>query len=329
MPWWLPRRGRAPGGPPRPSRRPSRRPATVVVLLACLLVGSACQATTRVTISVGPAGDGQVLVALRLDRDAARRFHNLADLVKVGDLRRAGWVITGPVDGADGSATISAARRFRDGAEAATVLAQLSGQTGPLHTLALRYHRTVLSTSTALSGSVDLRAGIDAFADRGLAAQLGFSSLSAALSALRQAGGADPQLRVEVAVQFPGGIDRAPGARRERGTAVWPIGFGRVVPIAASSTRRNWLNLGLLALCAASLVALAAVGLTRALGYGAAAERLQFGGRHGGGRPGRARRGRRGRRRSPAGRGGLGRTRRRGRLGRRRDSWRFGGAPRR
>ena len=272
----------------------------VGLLLAVLLVGSACQASTRVTVTVRPAGDGDVTVTLRLDKEAAGRYPNIASLIKVGDLQRAGWVISPPAAGADGSVTVTAVRRFRSPAEAAAVFGQLTGPAGPLHTLHLVYRRSVVSTSTKLFGTLDLRGGVDAFADPGLAAQLGYPSLAGALTALRQAGGASPVLRVEVAARLPGGVDHAPGATMERGTAVWTTDFGQTVPILASSSRRNWLNLGLLAICALSLAGLALVGLTRLLGRGRPADGLQFGGRAGrGGRGGRG--GRRGaRRRHPS-----------------------------
>jgi len=237
-----------------------------------------------------------VTVSLQLDKEAASRFPNLASLIKVGDLQQAGWVVNSPTSGADGSVTVTAVRRFRSPAEASAVFAQLTGPAGPLHTLHLAYRRSVTTTSTRLLGTLDLRGGVDAFADPGLAQQLGYPSLASALATLRQAGGAAPVVRVEVAARLPGGVDHAPGATIQRGSAVWTANLGEAVPILASSSRRNWLNLGLLAVCALSLAGLAVLGIAHLLGVGRPTDGLQFGGR--GGRGGRSGRGGRGGRRS-------------------------------
>jgi hypothetical protein len=277
-----------------------------------LLVGSACQADVRVTVNVGPAGDGTVVVALSLDHEAVARLGDVGRQLRIGDLRRAGWKVTGPVQAAAGAQTVTLSKPFRDPAGAATLFTQLTGPTGPLHGLRVQRHRTFGTTRTALIGTIDLRAGVDAFADQALAQQLGLTSLSATLAQLRQSGAADVGFRLEVAAALPGGVGAAPGARVTRGTAVWQVAMGTSVAINASASRRNGTNLVLAGICVASLIGLAAIGVRRTLG-----PRLG----PGLGRPGRRDRWEVG----GAGLAGLG-GRRRGRKGShhpaRRDTWR-------
>jgi hypothetical protein len=231
-----------------------------------LLVGSACQAAARVTVKVGPAGDGTVTVALTLDREAVARVGDVAHQLRVADLRRAGWNVTGPVSAPSGAQTVTLSKPFRDAAGAATLFTQLTGPTGPLHGLRVQRHPGFSSTRTRVSGTVDLAAGVDAFADPTLAAQLGLPSLSAALAQQRRSGAADVGFRLEIAVGLPGGVGVAKGATVSGGTAVWNLALGQSTSLDASATRRNWTNLLLAAVCAASLLALAIIGISRTIG---------------------------------------------------------------
>jgi hypothetical protein len=282
-------------------------------LVALLLVGSACQAVARVTVKVGPAGDGSVTVALMLDGEAAARVGELSHQLRIADLRRAGWNVTAPTPAADGAQTVTLSKRFRDPAGAVTLFTQLTGPAGPLHGIRLERHRTLSATRTRLAGTIDLRAGVDAFADPALAAQLGLTSLSATLAQLGQSGAAATGFRLEIAAALPGGVAAAPGAVVTHGTAVWTVPLGRSVAIDASSQPHNWTNVLLAGVCIASLIALAVIGIGRTLG-----PRLG---------PGLGRRGRRDR--WDVGGGGLAGLggRRRGRHGggphpRGRDTWR-------
>jgi hypothetical protein len=266
----------------------------------------------RVTVKVGPAGDGTVTVALTLDREAATRVGDVVHQLRLADLARAGWNVTGPVPAVSGAQTVTLSKSFRDAAGAATLFTQLTGPTGPLHGLRVQRHRGFSTTRTAVTGTIDLHAGVDAFADPTLAPQLGLPSLAAALAQLRASGAADVGLRLELAVGLPGGAGGAKGATVTRGTAVWNVALGRSTPINASATRRNWINLVLAAICLASLLGLAMIGISRVVG-----PRLG---------PGLGRRGRRDRWEvGNRGLAGLGGRKRRGRRSPgRRDTWRVG-----
>jgi hypothetical protein len=283
-----------------------------ILLLAVLLLGSGCQAVARVTVKAGPAGDGTVAVTLTIDREASALVGDLTHQLKIADLRRAGWKVAFAPPALDGAQTVTLTKPFRDSAGAVTLFVQLTGPTGPLRGLRLQRHRTFSTTRTALTGTVDLKAGVDAFADPTLAAQLGVTTLSAPLARLRQSGAADAGLHVQVAAILPGGVSAARGAVVTHGTAVWTVPLGQSVLVDASARQRNWLNLILAGVCVASLFGLAVIGISRTIG-----PRLGAGLGHrrdrwdapGGGLAGL--RGRRGR----VGRGS-------GRHHRRRDTWR-------
>jgi hypothetical protein len=232
-----------------------------VTACALVLTTTACQAVTRVTVAAGPAGDGTVSVSLSLDKAAASQFSNLAGQLRLDDLRRAGWTVAAPPPAPDGSETVTVSERFRNPAGASILLGQLSGPTGPFHALRLARHHALFSTRTAVSGTVDLRAGVDAFADTRLAQQLGVPSISSALAELHQSGAADPGLRIEVATHLPGNVQA--NTRVSGGTAVWPAPLGATLTLTATASQRNWLNVGLALVCVLCLLALVAVGAGR------------------------------------------------------------------
>jgi len=234
-----------------------------ILLLAVLLLGSGCQAVARVTVKAGPAGDGTVTVTLTMDREASAAAGDLTHQLKIADLRRAGWNVTFAPPAPDGAQTVTLTKPFRNSAGASTLFVQLTGPTGPLHSLRLQRHRTFGTTRTGLTGTVDLKAGVDAFADPTLAGQLGLTSLSAGLAQLHQSGAADPGLQVQVAATLPGGVSAAPGAHVTHGTAVWTVPLGQSVLVDATARQRNWVNLILAGICVASLLGLALIGFVR------------------------------------------------------------------
>ena len=224
-------------------------------VLALGFGASSCHAVTRLTIAERAAGDGTVSVSLALDKAAASQFGDLAHQLRLDDLRRAGWAVSGPLAGPDGSETVTASRSFRDAAGARALLAEVSGPLGPLAGLRIEHRRSPFTTRSGLRGNVDLRAGADAFADPQLAQQLGVPSVARALAALRQAGGADPGLRLELVARLPGR------------TKVWSATLGQTLAVSASASQLNTVNVGLAAVAAVCVLALAVVGLHR-LGLG-------------------------------------------------------------
>ncbi len=243
--------------------RPLRVFLRTLIVVALGLGASSCQAVTRVTVAERAAGDGTVSVSLALDKGAAARFTDLARQLRLDDLRRAGWAVTGPIAGPDGAETLTVSRPFRDAAGARALLAQVSGPAGPLSGLRIEHHRSPFTTRSGIQGNIDLRAGADVFAAPRLAQQLGVPSVQQALASLHQAGAADPGLRLELATDLPGR------------TKVWSAALGQTLAVSASTRELNTVNIALAAVAALCLAALAGVGLHR-LGLG-----LGFEGRRG------------------------------------------------
>lgn len=235
------------------------RPAWVGLgaLAALALVG--CRATTTVAIDVARNGAGTVAVSVSLDREAAAR----AGVLQVGDLERAGWRVTGPVTGADGSVTETVTHAFASPADAARLLGSLApappGGAAPVR-LGVTRGRGVATSRLGVGGTVDLRGGVDAFADRRLLDALGTPSLSASLQQLRQAGDTPPALDLRVTVALPGRIRSVAGTGRvEGGRVVWEVPMGSSTTVGASSAvgetvDRRWLEAAGVALAAMAVV---------------------------------------------------------------------------
>jgi hypothetical protein len=160
---------------------------------------------------------------------------------------------------------VSASRSFVDGVGLTAILGELSGPAGPFSDLHLRRRTSLFTTHTALTGTVDLRKGIDAFADDGLLRQMGITSLTSALAA-RRAGGADvPTVRVELAARLPGSSSRSPGARLESGTEVWTPALGSTLTVDSAASALGTVNVVFAIVCVASTLLLVVVLIRRLL----------------------------------------------------------------
>lgn len=171
------------------------RPVRVVLCVACALVLAGCQTTAWVRVGVNPDGTGSVAVDVYLDHEAAARVGDLSKLIDVGDLKRAGWTVTGPaapavverqLGGSRPAAGTSTARAgaavqihlehpFANVDEANEILASLSADDGPFRDVMLTRHTSLFSTSTGFTGTVDLRKGLRLFSDEDLDKVLGDS----------------------------------------------------------------------------------------------------------------------------------------------------------
>ncbi len=192
----------------------------ITAVWALWLVG--CQADVRISVTATRAGAGQLAVSLVLDRQAAARIGDVGRALQLGDLERAGWQLSGPQTGPDGSVTTTISHPFGSAALASALLDELSSP-GPggrrPFTLAVRRGRGLTSSQVAVSGEVDLRGGVDAFADDGLRQALGVTSVQAAIDRLRQDGDTVPTVSAQVVTALPGRpVDVTPGTGRWWGT---------------------------------------------------------------------------------------------------------------
>jgi hypothetical protein len=240
--------------------------AVIALFLVFLLAG--CRVDTTVEARVH-GRSGEVTACFALDQEALAVLGGDVDLAtgaQVADLKKAGWIITGPRRPQAGGAVVEASKRFGRPEELATVVAELSGPAGPLQGFRLERRRSLTRARYRLSGVADLRGGT---------AATGFEN-AAGLAGRVRAAGVDPKrleellasraaegFQLRIVVDLPGRDERA-----------WDVPLGQRVEIEASSTAPDRARPALLALAAALALsaAVVAVGRRRPLpsGYSAA-----------------------------------------------------------
>jgi hypothetical protein len=159
---------------PAPAGRtsPLRRAAPVVVALAALsLAVSACRIDVGVDVAVQPDGSGAVDVEVTFDPEAAALLGDPGTALALDDLEGSGWTVVGPDTRPDGSVVVGATRPFVDPADGQAVLDEVAG--ADVLTLDVDVDGQLVRTETRLDGTVDLAAGLDAFADPGIDAATG------------------------------------------------------------------------------------------------------------------------------------------------------------
>jgi hypothetical protein len=229
----------------------------LAVLGVVLLAG--CQVDTAVEVRAGAGGRGQVRATVTLDRAAAAQVPDLARQQRVEDLQQAGWRVQGPKTRDDGGMELRAAKGFSSPADATRVVEELAGADGPFRQFRLGRRRSLLKTRTSFSGTVDLSAGLDGFADPALRQRLGGSVVDAA-ALERQLGISLPQVfRFKVVADLPGHVKgNAVGGGR-----VWEPKLGQTLTLEATAEQWNLASLAFGAVAVASAVALAVVLLRR------------------------------------------------------------------
>ena len=207
---------------------PRLRLLTLAAVL--LLAGTGCQVTLAAVVDARPDGSGSVRAGVGLDGEALRQVGDLAAVLRVDDLRQAGWEVEGPEAEDDGLTWVRASKRFDDPGEADRAMAQLSGPGGPFRDFRLTRSGSLLRTRTTFTGTVDLGAGLAGLVDPELTERLG---------------GGDPGLealaksaRVEVSAGLPGSItSNAPVT--SGGRAVWTPEMGSQLTLSAEGDLRR------------------------------------------------------------------------------------------
>lgn len=136
---------------------------TLAALAFLFLAG--CRADVTVAIRATAQGGGAVTATLSLDEAAASAVPDMAQQLRVSDLKAAGWRITGPALAPGGRTEVSAVKEFASPAHATLVIQELSGVGGPFDSLRLTRTRSLFQTRTSLTGAVDLTPGLAAFSD--------------------------------------------------------------------------------------------------------------------------------------------------------------------
>jgi hypothetical protein len=158
-------------------------------------------------VHVDDDGSGRVEVVVALDRDAARRVPGLEDQLEVDDLEAAGWDVSGPTEVDGGGVEVRAAKPFRTLDGLGRVVAEVTGEDGPLSDLVVERDRAAFGDRWRVEGEADLRDGLEAFGDAGLRDRLGGSSFGMSEDELEEAAGRPlPEaVRFRVTADLPGG----------------------------------------------------------------------------------------------------------------------------
>lgn len=227
----------------------------VFVALALVLL-TGCRAEVTVAVRATPEGGGDVSATVSLDKEAIEQVPDLAEQLRVDDLKASGWRIEGPAPAPGGRTEISAVKSFASPAEATGIFHELSGPNGPFGALRLTRDRSLLKTRTSLTGTVDLTAGLEAFSDEVLKERLGGLPLGVDLAQLEAELG-KPLSEIfgfRLTADLPGKLD---------GPAVWRVRLGQASAVDATAEQWNLAPIALGATSAASGLAFITVLLRR------------------------------------------------------------------
>jgi len=195
-----------------PARIPRllRLAALAVVVI---VVAAACRVQLDTTVTVRPDGSGTVTQAVGFDAAALARVGDLRQQLHVADLEAAGWTVDDPVT-EDGTTWVRAHHPFANADEANVVLGQLSGPNGPYENLAVTRTSSIFSTTTKLTGTMDLSAGVAMFGDPQLTQTLGGDGSGGLVAKIEAEEGRPVGEMVDVAmtVDLPGATDTVSGA---------------------------------------------------------------------------------------------------------------------
>ncbi len=206
---------------------------------------AACRASAQVAVNITNKGTGVITVTLALDQAAAARIGDVRAALRTADLEHAGWVLDPPQPTA-----ASIHHNFSSVAEANSLLATL----GPVQ-MHLHRHRSFLTTNVSGDGAVDLRNGLDAFADPSLAQALGVDSMTQLVSRYESSGGTLPDLSTQISLSLPGSAAHVGTAAVHGHTVTWTVPLGQQLALGASSSSTDIVALFWFALALAALVA--------------------------------------------------------------------------
>ncbi|MCU1450470.1 MAG: hypothetical protein JWP02_2640 [Acidimicrobiales bacterium] len=205
--------------------------------MLALLFCSACQVTIAVGVVAHQNGSGVVRAGVGLDADALRQIPDLAQQLRVDDLKKAGWTIAGPRKEGDGRTWVRATKPFANPAGARKAMTELNGPNGPFKNFSLKRTHSLLRTKTSFSGTVDL-AGARSLADPKLQQQLGGSGVDPKVLQQQLDQAVNRSFRLEVVAQLPGKLSsNAP--TEVSGGVVWRPKVGEQAKLSATSTAWN------------------------------------------------------------------------------------------
>ncbi len=143
---------------------------TVLLVAAVAVLAAACRVDTAVQVAVNDDGSGVVTVVFTADADAVARVPELAEGLRLDDVRDAGWAVNGPISHSDGGVEIRAVKAYASSSQLPVVLAEVAGEGVIFSDLILEQTRSFAESAYEFSLVIDPTPPVEAFSDNALAA---------------------------------------------------------------------------------------------------------------------------------------------------------------
>lgn len=171
---------------------------------------TSCRVDLRVHVEVGQDGSGTVSVEAGIDRRVLDEVPDLATILRLDDVRAAGWVVD--VDETDAGLDIVAIKPFASIDQLPMLLAEVDGPDGLFTDATLDVGRQGAVTTYELTISMDLDRPVESFIDPAVALVLDGELFGTPVEELeRRAGGPlDDTVSLLVTAAVPGGRARYP-----------------------------------------------------------------------------------------------------------------------
>ena len=144
----------------------------LLLVIACVVLLSACRLDVTVDVVIEPDGTGSVTMVAIADAELVQQVPDLIDDLRLDDAIANGWVVDGPTTTEGGGATITLTHDVSSAEELANVLNSI----GPPMTQMAAARTTdaeTEQTTNAINGILQLENGFTSFADADLLAAVG------------------------------------------------------------------------------------------------------------------------------------------------------------
>ena len=261
----------------RPRGGPVAARCRALLLVAGLTVlAAACRVDTAVEVDIDDDGSGVVTVVFAADADAVARVPELAEGLRLDDVRDAGWAVDGPISRGDGGVEVRAVKEFESSSQLPVVLAEIAGEGVIFSEVFLEQTRSFAESSYEFRAVIDPAPPVEAFSDGALAAIFGGQPFGRPLEDLiAEAGRPQDSLGLRFSLTLLDSddafsassaspqADLAPRTPEIEGsTAIWRFSYGDPrAEVSASTTLRDtvaplWLNIARAAALGFGLVVL-------------------------------------------------------------------------
>ena len=250
-----------------------------LLLVAGLAVlAAACRVDTAVEVDIDDDGSGEVTVVFSADADAVARVPELAEGLRLNDVRDAGWAVDGPISRAGGGVEIRAVKKFESSSQLPAVLAEIAGEDVIFSGLALEQTRSFAESAYEFSVVIDPTPPVETFSDSALAEIFGGQPFGRPLEDLiAEAGRPQDSLGLQFSLTLPDSGEAFSASTGdesreeatvlaepeiEGSTATWRFSYGDPrVKVGASNSVKDtvaplWLNIARAAALGFGLVVL-------------------------------------------------------------------------